>query len=102
MDENNKVIIDLLLELKNAPRDDAKALIRQYNMIFMGKSFNKINSLELAHYLKKYRKASISHEYLLETLPKIAALLGMELEPMIAVDDIGKSEKTTNFLITLF
>ena len=103
-----QLVINAIQELKSAPigvntEIEYKKLINKYDMIFMGKSFNTITSLEFAHYLKEQVDTSITHEYILEVLPQISQMLKLKLETQIKVEDVGKANsKTANYLIQLF
>lgn len=108
MDKKTKILIETLKEIKFAPIGvktdfEYKDLINKYNMMFLGSDFNIITSVELAHYLKENIDSSISHEHLLDLLPRIKDVLSLKLEAQVKQEDAGKPDrKTANYLIHLF
>lgn len=68
------------LKLNASPSDpEYRKLIDKYDTIFTGEKMNKVNSIEVAHYLK------IDHNEFLSLLPKAAKELGMSLEGLHAL-----------------
>jgi hypothetical protein len=104
VNDKAKVLTDVLIELKNAPREDPKATMKKYNMLFYGGKFNMITSIELAHYLKEQIDDSFTHEDVLNLLPSITQMLNMKIEKMIQMEDVGKPEQQQrhSYFITLF
>lgn len=106
--DKTQLVIDSIEDIRKAPigvetETEYRKLIKKYDMIFMGESFNTITSLEFAHYLKNQKDPSINHDFILEVLPKLAKKLNIELESQIKMDDIGKTNPpVANYLIRLF
>ncbi len=73
----------------NPTESDLKALMRKYDMLFLGKNFNTINSLELRHSLEKYFDIKLTNEELNELIPTACTSLNMKYSPMRKVDDLS-------------
>ena len=69
-------------------------------MLFVGKEFNTVYSLEIRHSLQK-RGIEISNEELNSALPSICSELGITLTPMIALNSTSK-ETVECYQLTLW
>ncbi len=91
---SQKELIDILLELVHASktiRNEAtlRTTMDTYDMTFLGKNFNTINSLELRHSLSKHFHIDISKEELNSLIPSACETLGIKIEPMSMVNDLS-------------
>ena len=87
----------------NCKEDNLKSLMQKYNMLFMGKHFNVINSLELLHMLNSQQGTAISVEEFNAMLPGVCNELRLETESLIRVADAGlQNPPTYCYLIHLF
>ena len=87
-----KEILSVLLELRTASlqtTDDPRATMIKYDMLFLGEKFNTIYSVELRHSLEKVFGINISIEELHQVLPSLCSTLGMNCEPMKAINDLS-------------
>lgn len=100
----NDAIKLFLREIRSASQscdDDPHSIIKQYDMIFAGKNFNTVNSLEIRHSLQKVRGIEISNEELNSMLPSICSELGIKLDPMVALNSTSK-ETVACYQLTLW
>lgn len=100
MDQNQK-IIEALQELKLASINDGENAMRRYDMLFLGSKMNEINSIELRHSLEKVFNIQLTLDELNSLVPKLCGALGMNYQPLKALDDLHAS-KAHCFLITLY
>lgn len=99
-----KQLINVLLELANASKSikddsDYYKITHKYDMLFLGKNFNVIQSLELRHCLSNYFKIEISNNELNDVIPQICNLLKMSYEPLV---DVKHPNKLSCYKITLW
>lgn len=93
---DQKQLTDILMELSSASKgitspSQLQSLINKYDMIFAGKSYNCINSIELRHTIDKIFHLGISLEELNSLIPSVCAELGMEIVPFVnALDPAEK------------
>jgi hypothetical protein len=91
----SKELAKALLELKSSSlkidamktEEEIRSMFRKYDMLFLGKNFNTIFSIELRHCLKEYFKVELSNEELNELIPKTCDSLNMDYEPMVEVEN---------------
>ena len=92
-----------LCEIRSAAQgcgNDPHNIIKQYDMLFTGKEFNTVYSLEIRHSLQKHG-IEISNEELNSILPLICPELGITLIPMVALNSTNK-ETVTCYQLTLW
>lgn len=93
---NQKQLTDILIELSSASKkitnhEQLLAIIDRYDMIFAGKSFNCINTIDLRHTIDKIFHLSINLEELNSLIPTVCAELSMEIVPFVnAIDPTDK------------
>ncbi len=85
---NEKQLVDILMELSNATKKisdvrQVQDLIDKYDMIFAGKSYNCINTIELRHTIDKFFHIKITLEELNSLVPSACSMLGMEIVPIV-------------------
>ncbi len=83
-----KQLGDILLELSSASKrisssNELQSLMGKYDMIFAGKSYNCINTIELRHTLEKTFHLNVSLEELNSLVPTACSKLGMEIIPFV-------------------
>jgi len=101
---NINLLTDTLLELREsamriASEDDLRKIMDKYNMLFLGKEFNKVYARELHHYMKENLGLSLSLEDFLNLVPDACGTLKMPYEPMVFVKDLNR---LADYQITLF
>ena len=79
---------DVLIELSSASKkitnpNELQSLMEKYDMIFAGKSYNCINTIELRHTLEKTFHLNVSLKELNSLVPLICSKLGMEIIPFV-------------------
>lgn len=92
-----------LCEIRSAAQEcgnDPRNIIKQYDMLFVGKESNTVYSLEIRHSLQK-RGIEISNEDLNSILPSICPELGIALTPMVALNSTNK-ESVACYQLTLW
>ena len=80
---------DVLIELSSASKkitntNELQSLMEKYDMIFAGKSYNCINTIELRHTLDKTFHLNVSLEELNLLVPPTCSKLGMEIIPFVS------------------
>jgi hypothetical protein len=104
-------LAEILLQMRHASHEvrsinteeALRNLMHNYDMLFLGKNFNEINSLELCHCLKTKFDFDIDIDDLNDAIPEICKSLGMKFEPLINVKDVGKpNAPITAYSITLY
>lgn len=93
----NQQIKSVLIELKqaslaiqgNASYETWHNLMEQYDMLFLGEKFNTISCIELQHTLKNKFYVNIELEELLSLIPQICSALGMKIDPLVRLTDVG-------------
>lgn len=93
----NEKLIEILIELKNESLkmntlhsdDEIMSIMRKYDMLFLGKDFNTIYSIELRHSLEKIFGINLTNEELNKLIPSACASLSMQYEPMAKVEDLS-------------
>lgn len=106
----NKELIDVLLELRSASMQlgthptecEVKALMRKYNLLFLGEKINHIYSNELCHALKNYFHLETDNDELISLLPDACKFLNMEYIPLVEVSKLGKTSKPDCYEIILW
>lgn len=107
---DSKKLMEILIELRSASlqmnlsptEESVKSLMNKYDMLFLGKNFNTIYSLELMHSINTVFNLCIDNSELNELLPNVCKALNMKCEPMIAVTDVSKSNPPIHcYTITL-
>ena len=83
-----KQLTDILIELSRASKtitnpSELQSLMGKYDMIFAGKSYNCINTIELRHTLEKTFHLNVSLEELNSLVPPACSKLGMETVPFV-------------------
>lgn len=86
-------LITVLKELANSSKNiknetDLRATIDKYQILFLGKQFNVINTVELRNTLSKQFDINISLEELNNLIPKACEILNMKYEAMYNLDDL--------------
>ncbi|MCU5668672.1 hypothetical protein OCB72_28950 [Bacillus cereus] len=100
MNDTLTVLSDVLKELRAVvSKADWKTMIENYNMIFLGEKFNKVNTLDLHRYLQNTIKLKISEEELLTLIPIACTSLNMKIESMFIFE---KTNKLAGYVIQLF
>jgi len=109
--ELNQRVMSALIELrqastsiqKNVSHDAWLSLIEQYDILFLGERFNTIFCRELVHTLNETFQISIDIEELLTIIPEVCTTLGMRTQPLVRLEDAGKSAPPiAEYLIDLF
>lgn len=93
----NEKLIEILIQLKNESlkmntfntEEEIKSVMHKYDMLFVGKDFNTIYSLELRHSLEKYFGIELTNEELNELLPTACTSLNMKYSPMAKANDLS-------------
>lgn len=103
---NSEQLISILSELSRASKsissdNNLRTISERYDMLFLGKNFNIINTVELCHCLSKKFDIDISIEELNCLIPDVCSLLNMKCEPMAALDAL-QEPKTYCYQITLW
>ena len=73
----------------NPSESEVKALMSKYDMLFLGKNFNTIYSVELAHSLNKVMSINVENDDLNALIPNACNLLHMKYNAMVDAKDIG-------------
>ena len=99
--ESVVLLSNALKDLKNASLsihtdDDLVTTMKKYDMLFLGKKVNEINSIELRHSLEHIFNLEFTNE---EQLPTVCKSLDMKLEALQSLDNLGV---TTAYIITLY
>lgn len=86
MDE--KQLSDILIELSSASKEitnpnQLQIVMDKYDMIFAGKSYNCINTIELRHTIDKIFNLNVSLEELNALIPSACSKIGMEIVPYV-------------------
>ena len=88
------VLSQLKLESLSLPPDatekDLRTLMHKHDMLFLGKNFNTIYSVELCHMLKTKKNIDVSLDELNAIIPETCAALGMKFNSLIDISDAGK------------
>lgn len=82
-----------LIEIRTASKncgDDPRPLLQKYDMLFVGRDFNTVYSMEIRHSLQKTYGIEISNEELNSLLPGTCAELGIKAVPMVAANSSEK------------
>lgn len=95
---------DILVELRDASKQlsikpseaDLKAMMKKYDMLFLGANFNHIYSLELAHSIRTIFGMAIDSNELNKLIPSVCEILGMKYESMVLVSDAAKPNPPTH------
>lgn len=89
----SKILFQMRTDSIHCPHDEAswKAMMHEYDVVFLGEKFNIINSLEFCHCLKEKYDIDISNEDLNTILPGICKSLNMHYEPMKKLTDLTNS-----------
>lgn len=95
---DKKQILDVLqtlrsetMALKNSVTDsDVRTLMHKYDMLFIGERFNHIYSHDLCHMLNTKLGIKMSLDELNTIIPEVCAILNIEIEPMIKLEDAMK------------
>lgn len=74
----------------DATEEEVHALMQKYDMLFLGKNYNTIYSIELCHMLKTKKKIDVSLDELNGIIPEACAALGMKFNSLINISDAGK------------
>lgn len=98
-----------LLELRSAsmvtnanPTDSRiKSLINKYDIIFISKKINQIDSFDLYRALNGYFDINIEHQELMGLIPLVCDRLNMKYDPLIDIYNMGKT-KADFYQITLW
>ena len=99
-----KQLADILTELSSASKaitnpSELQSLMGKYDMIFAGKSYNCINTIELRHTLEKTFHLNISLEELNSLVPPTCSKLGMRIVPFI---NAANPEETIPYCYQIF
>lgn len=83
-----KQLGNILTELSSASKtitnpSELQSLMERYDMIFAGKFYNCINTIELRHTLEKTFHLNVSLEELNSLVPPTCSKLGMKIVPFI-------------------
>ena len=83
-----KQLGDILTELSNASKkianlNELQLLMEKYDMIFAGKSYNCINTIELRHTIEKTFHLNITLDEINSLVPSVCSRLGMEIVPFV-------------------
>lgn len=91
MRDRIKLFIEEIQSSSKKCADDPHAIMKKYDMLFVGKEFNTVYSLEIRHSLQKTLGIEVSNEELNSLLPDICSELGITLTPMVALNSTDKS-----------
>ncbi len=94
---NIQKLIEILMELrrssfelrKNPTEVSLKALMKKYNMLFLGEDFNTIYSNELAHSINTVFNIPVSNDEINKLIPIACKMLNMDCESMVNVSDVS-------------
>lgn len=99
-------LIDVLSELSCSCKtiktnEDYRILLDKYNLMFLGKNFNKIYASDLQPVLCEKFNISVSVEELNALLPLACSILNMKCEPLFARNR-DKNSAPCSYQITLW
>lgn len=96
-------IRDAALEAQTSPSIDGETLAERYDMLFMGERFNVISGVELCHALNVKFGVPIALDAFLLDIPRVCADLGIDIQPLVQLEDIGKrNPQIADYSIILF
>lgn len=91
MRERIKLFLEEIRFASRGCTKDPHAIMQKYDMLFVGKEFNIVYSLEVRHALQKNAGIEVSNAELNSLLPGICSELGIVLTPMTALNSTDKS-----------
>lgn len=84
----SNALIELRMTSATINEENYKEIFSKYDIIFVGKEINIIDTIELCHSLNTYFKIKITREKLNEIIPQICESLNMKFEPLAKIDDL--------------
>lgn len=91
-------ISDALKQLSYDSKSLGFQVLSKYNAVFLGSTFNSINSIPLRHVLEKYFGISITNDDLNLLIPLVCKTLNMKISPLKDASDLNPDPNTVKIV----